>query len=38
VVDIIFELSFVNDVVKLFSKALSSSIRANLAHDELVVL
>jgi hypothetical protein len=30
-------LALVNDVIKLFSKTLSSTVPSNLAHDELVV-
>ena len=38
VVDVVFKLPFVDYVVELFPKALSSAVCANLAHNELIVL
>ena len=38
VVQIIFELAFVDNLIDLFANALDTTIEANLADDEAVVL
>jgi hypothetical protein len=37
-IDVIFKLTFVNDMIDFFSNTLNSAIPANLSNDKLVVL